>query len=55
MKHTHTMIAAGGFAFVIATAMGTDVNRAEADTDTASNSHLKGNTPEHFRAGAWWR
>jgi hypothetical protein len=40
MKPILANIAAGGFA--VATAMGVDVNRAEADADIASNSQLKG-------------
>jgi hypothetical protein len=42
MNHTHSMIAAGGFALALATAMGTNISPAEADSDIASNSQLKG-------------
>jgi hypothetical protein len=42
MKHVHTIVTAGGFALALGTAMGTDVNRAEADADIASNSQLRG-------------
>jgi hypothetical protein len=40
MKHTYTMIAAGGFA--LAAAIGTNISPVEADSDIASNSQLKG-------------
>jgi hypothetical protein len=43
MKRTlNTMIAAGGFALVLATAMGTHISPAEADANIASNSQLRG-------------
>jgi hypothetical protein len=44
MKDVHTMVAASGFALALATAMTTDVNRAEADAEAgrASNSQLRG-------------
>jgi hypothetical protein len=42
MKHVHAIVAAGGFALALATAMATDVNRADAESGMASNSQLKG-------------
>jgi hypothetical protein len=42
MKHTHIMIAAGGFALASAAAIGTNISPVEADSDIASNSQLKG-------------
>jgi hypothetical protein len=42
MKHIPTIVAAGGFALAVATAMCIGVNRAEADADRASNSQLRG-------------
>jgi hypothetical protein len=42
MKHTHIIIAAGGFALALASAMGIQISPAEADAKVASNSQLRG-------------
>jgi hypothetical protein len=42
MKHVHTIVAGGGFALALATAMGTQISPAEADAKIASNSQLRG-------------
>jgi hypothetical protein len=42
MKHVHTIVAAGGVALALATAVATDVSPAETDAKIASNSQLRG-------------
>jgi len=42
MKHVHTIVAGGGFALALATAMGSQISPVKADSDIASNSQLKG-------------
>jgi hypothetical protein len=42
MKYVHTIVAGGGFALALATAIGTDISRVEADANIASNRQLRG-------------
>ena len=42
MKHVHTIVAGGGLALALATALGTHISPAEADAKIASNRQLRG-------------
>jgi hypothetical protein len=42
MKHVVTIVAGGGFALALATAIGTHISRVEADANIASNRQLRG-------------